>query len=260
MTPGNPYTQVASTAAQNAQAVLEKGTLVWAAHLRHLARTGLRERAPDKDPPWGEVWLLLNSAIRKYLRIHARTRGSISCEEQEDLAAEFSSDLLRRIVSGAWDASERNPAEIAAFLSAVARNGLITFLTRARRTVPLEARGTSPTRETVTAFPGGRGSRGADARLLGREYAEALRGCVLRLAPKARRIWMLRVFSGLSSKQIAAHPEIRLKAGHVDVILLRARKALRECMRGRGLSSEEIPPGTFTQLWTVFHMEQTRRD
>jgi DNA-directed RNA polymerase specialized sigma24 family protein len=89
-----------------------------------------------------------------------------------------------------------------------------------------------------------------------REFAQALRECARRLQPRSRLIWFFRVFYGMSSKQIAVHPEIALQAAHVDVLLQRVRHAVRECMHANGFEPRDMPPGTFTELWKEFHLDR----
>jgi hypothetical protein len=63
----------------------------------------------------------------------------------------------------------------------------------------------------------------------------------------------------MSSKRIAVHPEILLKPGHVDVLLQRARKAIRDCMTKKHQDPEEIPPGAFAEIWAAFEAEEPVR-
>jgi DNA-directed RNA polymerase specialized sigma24 family protein len=91
-----------------------------------------------------------------------------------------------------------------------------------------------------------------------REFASALRCCAEGLNPRMRLVWIFRVFAGLSSKEIASHPEVHLKASHVDVLLQRSRDAIRACMSQKGHDPSEIPPGTFIELWKAFRLEEVR--
>jgi hypothetical protein len=58
----------------------------------------------------------------------------------------------------------------------------------------------------------------------------------------------------MPSKEIALHPEVKLKIGHVDVILQRSREAIRNCMKHKGFETGHMPPGTFTELWLSFQI------
>ncbi|NNE43225.1 MAG: hypothetical protein HKN12_03380, partial [Gemmatimonadetes bacterium] len=89
-------------------------------------------------------------------------------------------------------------------------------------------------------------------RLERRRFAESLRDCAGQLTARDRTVWFFRVFYDLSSREIAGHPEVGLKAPHVDVILQRCRQAVRKCMDGKGYQPGDLPPGTFSELWAAF--------
>ncbi len=213
--------------------------------------------APAPERTCREVWQLLSSCIGYYLRLHSRRMGGISDEDRQDIAAEKSLDLLRRIVQGTWDISGRSPAEIAAFVSTVARNGLLDRLRESRRWVPMQdvgqpERGEALMSETSAAAA----ADSPDLMVERKEFAASLRRCAEGLNPRARLIWFFRVFYSMSSKEIAAHPEINLKASHVDVLLQRTRDALRECMQQQGYEPRDMPPGTFVELWKAFRLPE----
>jgi RNA polymerase sigma-70 factor (ECF subfamily) len=205
----------------------------------------------------GETWNVLYFALTIYLRSHSSGIGEVSREELEDLASEKSLELLRRIVSGTTELSDRSPPEIMSFLSKVARNRLLDLL-RARRRHPepreddrteweTEGKGlTDPVATTVAP----------DLRLEQKEFARALRICVERLDPRSRLAWFFRVFYDMPSKDIAVHPKICLKVGHVDVMLQRCRLAIRECMHRQGFEPRDMPPGTYAELWQTFRPEK----
>jgi DNA-directed RNA polymerase specialized sigma24 family protein len=87
-----------------------------------------------------------------------------------------------------------------------------------------------------------------------RDFAQALRGCAEELKPRSRLVWFLRIFCSMSSKEIAVHPEVKIKASHVDVLMQRARDAVRDCMRRKGYKPQDMPPGTFVEIWKTFRM------
>jgi len=211
---------------------------LWPTRLRRACeQVGQLREGAARDEARGEVWLILNAVISRFLRGHARTLGRISAQDREDIAAQKSLDLLRRIEQGTWDMEEREPAEIAGFLSQVARYGLLDFLRADRR-----RKDPPPPREMD--------SEGMSE--WGREYVRALRQCVAHLTDRARRIWFFRVLCSMPSKEIASHPDVRLKSGHVDVVLQRARQAMRECMEQQGYEPRDMPPGTFVELWRAY--------
>jgi len=83
------------------------------------------------------------------------------------------------------------------------------------------------------------------------EFARALRSCAEGLSPRSLRIWYFRVLLDMSSREIADHPEVALKASHVDVLLHRIRTVIQECMEKRGQRWGQLPPGTFTLIWEL---------
>jgi hypothetical protein len=56
----------------------------------------------------------------------------------------------------------------------------------------------------------------------------------------------------MRTKEIAAHPRVGLKPGHVDVLMQRARSGIRECMQQKGYQPQDMLPGTFVELWRIF--------
>lgn len=201
----------------------------------------------------GDVWILLFSTISAYIRIHAARLGRVSREEIEDIAADKSLDLLNRIDRDEWNPASRTTAEIEGYISMVARNGLIDRRRAERRRVePKDQRRDEWDVREEESVELARTAESPDLLVERREYADALRDCAERLNRRGRLIWFFRVFAGMSTKQISAHPEVLLKPGHVDVLLQRVRQTVRKCMEQKGHDSREIPPGTFTELWAAF--------
>ena len=87
-----------------------------------------------------------------------------------------------------------------------------------------------------------------------REFATALESCVRGLAPRARQVWFLRACLERPSREIAALAAV--SAPHVDVIVMRARAALAECMAAKGHHSHDVRPGAFALLWSQWQSEQ----
>ena len=229
---------------------VEEGARVplWPRRLLELA-TQVRD-GPDREKAQGEAWLLLHTALMRYLRYHAGKSGPVSREDLEDIASRKSLDLLRRLSSGGWNLTGRFPAEVCGYLSRVAHHGLLDLLNEeSRRRRP----GAEHLDEWVMAERLPSWSAGMetlpDAAVEQREFSSMLVHCAGRLAPRSRMIWFLRVFCELSSKEIAAHPEVRLKANHVDVLLQRTRRAVRDCLRHLGYEREDMPPGSFIEIW-----------
>ncbi len=209
-----------------------------------------------RDAARGEVWELLNSVISRYLRMHETRIGVVSQEDIEDIAAEKSLDLLRRAELGTWDTSGRSPSDITGFLSKVARNGLVDVLREAgRRVEPADERRPEWDVGTVDEDSAMQMTESPDILVERREFAFALRGCAEDLKPRSRLVWFLRVFLAMSSREIAAHPEVGLRVGHVDVLLQRTRDAIRDCMGRHGFESQDMPPGVFVEIWKAFRLE-----
>jgi RNA polymerase sigma factor (sigma-70 family) len=184
--------------------------------------------------------------LLRYLRLHGGRLGWVSEEDREDIAAQKSLELLGQIDSTRWQPNSLDREAIQGYLSTVARNGLVDRLReRGRQGVmaaPEEAEGSFPDRDGARQIA-------PDAPVACEEFAGALRECLDRLRPRAKRVWFLRVFFELASKEIAAHPEVRIRTTHVDVELARARASIRSCMQQKGFQSQDLPAGTFATLW-----------
>jgi len=147
------------------------------------------------------------------------------------------------------DLDGRQESEIQGFLSRVARNGLINLLKKSNREV--HTNGENRSEQFVEASDGdlhvseetppGRRPRAPGIR----KGAAAVRAL---LNERAQRVWFLRVFCEMSSKQIASHPDVRLEPGHVDVLMQRSRSQVKECMASKGLKPEDMPPHVHRSL------------
>lgn len=221
--------------------------------LRNPSEAPVRQKAREK------AWLLLNSAISEYLRFHTRRLGSASREDLEDIAADKSLDLLRKIELKVWDPTARSPSEITGFLSKVARNGLVDKLREEGRRVEIateEQPEWDPDLSVLETPDDTRRPPDPASNLLeSKEIARVLRQCTEELDPRSRLVWFLRVFCQLSSKETAVHPQVSLRSSHVDVILHRARNSLRECLLSKGCEPGDLPPGTFVELWEVCRLD-----
>ncbi len=233
----------------------ESNTPHWAARLGELVHI---LQTPDTGPAGHEAaraesWVLLNSAILRHLSVRAGGAG-LAHEDREDLAAEKSLDLLRRAESGAWRVEGRAAGEIAAFVATVARHGIVDHHRRSSRWVQPGPGGMDETPHNDRVLAHDPGSPLAQVER--RDFVQALCDCAEHLQPRARRAWLFRVFYDLSSKEIAAHPEIDLNPAHVDVLLQRCRDGIRVCMRAKGYEPHDMPPGTFAALWKAFRIPQ----
>jgi RNA polymerase sigma factor (sigma-70 family) len=227
----------------------------WPVHFVEFNRTLRSDGNPaDTDYARGQLWLTLNSVIYRSASYHASRYGGVPREELEDLAAQTALDLLGRLQSGDLDLTDREPSQLMAYLSAVAEHGLMDlFRQHGRSARPIDE--DASLQPVVTkANPGT--SADPEYRIESKTYAKALRSCAEKLEDRARTIWIFRVLYEMSSNEISSHPEVRLKTGYIDVILQRARDALRECMQRRGHDTHRIPPGVAVELWRAFRMDQ----
>jgi RNA polymerase sigma factor (sigma-70 family) len=200
--------------------------------------------------------MVLNTAIYRLLGYHSSRLGRVPGEELEDIAAEKSLDILRRIETGTWEVTARTPVDVMRFLSKTARYGLLDALRDQGRRVELD----DPDEEEwkvggFEAQPAVAAIDPPDTSAERSEFSRALVECAGNLDGRSRQAWLLRAFAGLSSSEIARHPAVRRKASHVDVIVQRARRAVRECMRRKGHNPSDVPPGAFVELWSAFELE-----
>ncbi len=201
----------------------------------------------------GELWTLVHLGLARYVRQHAARLGSLEPEDVRDIAAEKALDLVRKLEAGEWDPREASPAQLCAFLSTLARNGLVDHL-RAAGTARARLR---PQPEQLAEEPR---PHEAPSRALCRIlFPRALLDCLAPLSPRARRIWLLRAFYDLPSKSIARHPDVRVSPAAVDMTLARVRIALRRCMRGKGFDVRDLPAGTFAAVWEALELQRETR-
>jgi len=89
-----------------------------------------------------------------------------------------------------------------------------------------------------------------------RRFVEALRDCAAQLKPRPRRIWFFRVFYGLSTREIALHPDVAIQPKGVDMLLHRTRQKIGACMERKGHRVAELPAGTFVEIWNMLQRER----
>jgi DNA-directed RNA polymerase specialized sigma24 family protein len=195
---------------------------------------------------------VLNLALHRQVRTQARRFGSLSSEDVVDIAADKAVELLDQMEQRRWDPATESDERMAAFLAIVARNGVVDRLRRLNR------------EQAQTAVPAARGGRPPEdpgdlvgAAIDGGRYARALVDCARALTARARQAWVLRVFAGMTSEQIARHPEVHTSVGGVDLMLHRCRNRLRRCLASKGFEPGRMPAGTFVALWDL--VESDRR-
>lgn len=211
--------------------------LTLAAALPNVGRPGAR----------AEFWELLNLSLLQRLRLQAKHYPGIPSDRLEDLAAEKALELVQRLDCGGWKPLDASAGELVNFISTVARNALVDELRRERR-----AAGAPPGQVQRMAEERGRINQAPDLELEREKFVERLVACADGLKAEHRTIWLFRVLYELPSKVIAAHPEVRLKASHVDVILGRCRAQILACMTAHGHAAGELPAGTFAALWARY--------
>ena len=223
----------------------------WPERLRALGstwRSGISHNETDRA--LGEIWVLLNLALGKYVRQHARRVRRLSPDDVLDIAAEKASELLRRLDSRDWNPSALSSAQLCGFLAAIARNGVVDFHRVRLREVSTPDGFDVPF--SRRAWGGHEGSEESPASGVdGATYARAIADCAAGLTVRARRAWYLRVFYEIGSAEIARDPVVATTPAGVDAMLARCREQMRSCLARKGLTIGPLPPGTFVRLWNM---------
>lgn len=204
----------------------------------------------------GELWLLLNGALLRFLEPAAAGRPFfVDPEVRRDIASEKALGLVRKLESGEWDPGASPPGQLFAFLGVVARNGLAdyerTSAAERRRAERIERDADEPDR-WMHPHPEEPSPETAAWR---ERFAGGLLECLRALTPRLQVIWFLKVFYELGSRDVGRHPELNMKPGAVDVAWGRCRRQVQACLEARGFSTRVLPVGTFTTLWQVFRVE-----
>lgn len=210
-----------------------------------LARASAAERAELRT----RAWVLLRDCLHAMLRQEARRFPGVGAEDLEDVASAKALDLLLRAERGDWNPANRSPGELVSYLRSTVRHGLIRLAQQRSRTEPLAGPEVAPDECLRRGTPAGAGLVGPERAVESDEFAASLLECLGRLRPRSRRVWLLRAVHELGSRDIAEHPQVRASAANVDVILMRVRAHLKECLATKGLEPEPLPAGTFTLLW-----------
>lgn len=208
----------------------------------------LRKSAgPGRQETRTRLWILLRDSLLCALRREAPRHRSVTREDLEDLASAKALDLLSRAERGDWDPAGRSAGEVVAYLRSTARHGLIRLAQQRERDVPLEIAGTSDRDRSDPDWSSPLPSPERQAE--SREFASGLLDCLSRLQPRSQRVWYLRAVHDLSSRDIAAHPDVGVTIANVDVILMRTRALLKDCLATKGLHFTSLPAGTFAVVW-----------
>jgi RNA polymerase sigma factor (sigma-70 family) len=206
-----------------------------------------RERSSDR----GELWLLLTATLSRCARLEMQSIGPVSREDIEDLVASKALDLLHRIEAGSLVLRDDTPGALPGFLARTMRNAIVDLKRRERvRNGGFHDAGMVDIDQLTEAEA--RIPVVPSNRVEFDEVTRALESCLEKLAPRARLIWIFRTFFEMSSRDIAAHPDIQLKASHVDVLVGRTRSAVQTCLVQRGLDASHFDVVGIARLWDRF--------
>jgi RNA polymerase sigma factor (sigma-70 family) len=229
-------------------------TSLWPTRITSLSRGLADSTGPRREALLAEIWVLLHSAVSHYAHLHESRMTRLDPDDHADLVSAKASDLVRRIDTGAWRPHDHAPAQVAAFASTAARNGLVDEIRRRKRLTRAQFDEISRGDQEVVTLHRPDPQALPDERFESLEYGEALVDCLLGLKDRTRTILFFRLFYDMPTKIIASHPEIGSSVNSVDVILLRARQRLTKCMAGKGFDTTEIPAGTFGVVWRSLRM------
>jgi len=224
---------------------------LWPVRLRSLAVALTRPASPEeRDQRVSELWPLLYGSLSRYARLHASRYGSLGPDLIHDIASEKAIDLLSRLDQGMWDPERWSPAQLAGLLSRIARNGVVDHMRSQRRVRDVDP---FPCLERGSAeAPSESAENGLERRL----FAAALRDCVGTLQRRARAIYLLRVLLEMPSAEIARHPGVHMRVPAIDMMLMRCRRIIAGCMRRKGFTPRDIPPGAFAVVWSAFGFDR----
>lgn len=207
----------------------------------------------DRDRVLAELWVLVNTILVRYVRLHSRTLGTVDAEDVRDIASEKAMAFVHNLRSGVRDVDGMHAAQITAYVSVLARNGLVDALRKkGRQAVTLADSQAGQDRQVAPE------SDEAEVSVRHEQFLRAISQCVASLSPRAQTAWFLRAFLDMPSEQIAAHPRVATTVTAVDMMLSRTRRALRECMEEKGFGAHDAPPGTFVALWDLLRMRHPR--
>jgi RNA polymerase sigma factor (sigma-70 family) len=224
----------------------------WPDRIRSLSLAWRHAKAVDQRRRiLAELLPLVNAAVARYVRLHGESVGRVNAEDVRDIASEKSVAFLRNLESGGRELADLHDAQIRAYLSVLARNGLVDALRKSSRRAAVEL----PTRD-LPGHPLAPETDGAEIMLRHREFLRTLCECVSTVTPRARRVWFLRVFLDMPTKAIASHPDVRMTPAAVDMMFSRTRKVVRDCMAAKEYNADDAPPGTFMALWELLDGEK----
>lgn len=224
----------------------------WPERLIALSRAALEPGSPACARSREEFWLLVGVVLRQRAAAAAYRAGGLTASEIEDAVSDKLLELVARFDTRRWDPARSHPGEVVNFLTTVARNAVVDLLRARDRRVHVQEDEIEHAR-IAPEIERDRAVEPPEARVERQRFIRSLVACAGRLPPRDRTIWVLRAVLELPSREIASHPDVRLRHDHVDVILQRCRERLRVCMGQAGLGDEPPPRGTFAALWEAHH-------
>lgn len=221
----------------------------WPERIIELSKEWSANPQASREKLLGEMWQLLNMALVRYLRVHRKRYEYGDDDDLRDIASQKSLELLNKLDKRVWSPAEGSAAQLCAFVSTLARNGLIDHLRVIGSKRPREGGSLHDTAWNPVQTPG---SADPDSGADRRDFVIAIKNCTEQMQPRVRTVWFLRVLLGMPAKEIARHPAVRMKPGTIDVTLSRCRDAVKACMHKKGYRPDDMPAGTFVTLWETF--------
>jgi DNA-directed RNA polymerase specialized sigma24 family protein len=221
----------------------------WPEQLRQLATEFLAEpvrfsAGEDTGRAESALWVLIQTALGGYLAYEIRN-PEIRRDELPGLAAEKTAQLVEQIRRGGWKPAEESEMKIRAFIKQVAHNAAKAFWKKYFRD-----RGGEELSDTLDSVPQ-TDLADPEQQAAGEETAARicrwLRGC----RPDHARIFVMKAFYQMRTREIAEHPAVRTSPTNVDTVWDRLRKELRTLLTD-GEAPARFPPGTFAaflRLW-----------
>jgi DNA-directed RNA polymerase specialized sigma24 family protein len=200
------------------------------------AETGTAESA---------LWVLIQTALGGYLVYEIRN-PEIRRDELSGLAAEKTAQLIEQIRCGAWKPAAESDMKIRAFIKQVAHHAAQSFWKKYYRD-----RGKEELAETLDNVPQ-TGRADPEQQAAGQEVAARLLKWLSTFRPDHARIFVMKAFYQMRTREIAEHPAVRTSPTNVDTVWDRLRKELRANVGDGGVGPERFPPGTFAaflRLW-----------
>jgi RNA polymerase sigma-70 factor (ECF subfamily) len=158
--------------------------------------------------------------------VPAHRRALVRAARREGLSPEDAVDCVQDALCTFLGLAQRaevpaDPAQFAPFLGAIVRNAARNRRRRHEVARPHEA---------IDAAPATADEPGSEALVARAEEHVRLRACVDRLCDTQRAVVMLRLLDERPGEDVAG--ALGIRRGHVDVLLHRAKAALRVCMTG----------------------------